>query len=370
MFKSALGVVFSVLALAVAVPAAHSATATKTSAKNHAVKKSTTTAKAKSRTASRTKASASKSVAAKKREKTSKKSIAAATRRVTVQRVAYTPVTPAVPPAMTAGDMAGLHMTRDPLALNSNAALVIDQTNFHVLFEKNAGIALPIASLTKLMTALIVVEARQNMGEVLEVTSEDIDREKNSSSRLRVGARMTRANMLHIALMSSENRAASALGRHYPGGLPAFVAAMNAKAKALGMASAHFVDSTGLSSHNVASAHDLAKLVAAAYQHPIIREYSTDPQYAVDAGGYQLQYMNSNRLVKSPDWDIGLQKTGYINEAGRCLVMQTRVEGRPVVMVFLDAKGKEARLADAGRIRKWLELSRPQALTQAAARQS
>ena len=180
---------------------------------------------------------------------------------------------------------------------------------------------------------------------------------------------MTRADMLHIALMSSENRAASALGRHYPGGLPAFVAAMNAKARALGMKDAHFVDSTGLSSHNVASARDLAKLVVAAYQHPAIREYSTDPRYAVDAGSYRLNYMNSNRLVMNPGWEIGLQKTGYIAEAGRCLVMQARIEGRPVVMVFLDSKGKESRLADAGRVRRWLEVSRPQAASPTTARQ-
>jgi D-alanyl-D-alanine endopeptidase (penicillin-binding protein 7) len=276
------------------------------------------------------------------------------------QRVAYAPTVPVVPPVLTAGDLAGLNATRDPLALSSNAALVVDQTNRQVLFEKNANVALPIASLTKLMTALVVVESRQNMDEVLEVTSDDIDREKHTGSRLRIGAQMSRANMLHIALMSSENRAASALGRHYPGGIQNFVTAMNAKAKALGMTNARYVDSTGLSSHNVASAQDLAKLVSAAYQHPVIREYSTYPRYEVDAGGYSLQYNNSNRLVMNPAWEIGLQKTGYISEAGRCLVMHANIEGRPVVMVFLDSKGKDSRLADAGRIRKWLEGSKPQ----------
>jgi D-alanyl-D-alanine endopeptidase (penicillin-binding protein 7) len=168
--------------------------------------------------------------------------------------------------------------------------------------------------------------------------------------------------MLHIALMSSENRAASALGRNYPGGLPAFVAAMNAKAKALGMSDAHYVEPTGLSSHNVASARDLAKLVMAAHEHPLLRQYSTDPKYAVDAGGHVLQYANSNHLVANPNWEIGLQKTGYITEAGRCLVMQAKIEGRSVVMVFLDSKGKESRLGDAGRIRKWLEAIKPQKL--------
>jgi D-alanyl-D-alanine endopeptidase (penicillin-binding protein 7) len=269
---------------------------------------------------------------------------------------------------MTAGDMAGLNLTHDPLSLKSNAAVVIDQRTSQVLFEKNAAVPLPIASLTKLMTAMIVVESRQNMDEVLEVTTDDIDREKNSTSRLRVGSHMSRANMLHIALMSSENRAASALGRNYPGGLPAFVAAMNAKAKALGMMDTRYVDSTGLSSHNVASARDLARLVVAAYQYPVIRDYSTDENYAVDTGnGHQLQYMNSNRLVKNPGWDIGLQKTGYISEAGRCLLMQSRIDGRPVVMVFLDSKGKDSRLADAGRVRKWLESTKPQTLVQAQA---
>lgn len=369
MFRSALGMVFSLLALSVAVPPAQAATTTKSSPKKQVVKKSTS--KAKPRVSLRKSTSRVKTAQASAKIQAPKTSVSTAHRKTAYQRVAFTPSpsAPVSPPVMTAGDIAGLHLTRDPLALKSNAALVMDQTNAHVLFEKNARVALPIASLTKLMTALVVVEARQNMDEVLEVTADDIDREKNSSSRLRVGARMTRANMLHIALMSSENRAASALGRHYPGGLPAFAAAMNAKARSLGMTNAHFVDSTGLSSQNVASAHDLAKLVVAAYQHPIIREYSTDPQYAVDAGGYQLNYMNSNRLVKSPNWDIGLQKTGYITEAGRCLVMQARVEGRPVVMVFLDSKGKESRLGDASRIRKWLEVSRPQALTLTTAKQ-
>ncbi|HEY5799516.1 MAG TPA: D-alanyl-D-alanine endopeptidase [Burkholderiaceae bacterium] len=264
----------------------------------------------------------------------------------------------------TFGDMAGLNLTRDPLDLSSNVALVMDQSNSQVLFEKNSNIALPIASITKLMTGLVVVEARQDMDEVLEVTDEDVDKEKFTTSRLRVGARMSRANMLHIALMSSENRAASALGRHYPGGLPAFVTAMNAKARSLGMSDTRYVDSNGLSSRNIASARDLAKLVVAAHQHPILRQYSTDTHYEVSTGRQWLQYASTNPLVKNSAWDIGLQKTGFINEAGRCLVMQARIEGRDVVMVFLDSKGKDSRLADAGRIRRWLEALKPQALTQ------
>jgi serine-type D-Ala-D-Ala endopeptidase (penicillin-binding protein 7) len=296
--------------------------------------------------------------------------LAHAPRKPGYQRVAYAPSLHGAAPALSAGDLAGLNATHDPLALKSNVALVMDQSNGEILFEKNSDVALPIASITKLMTSMIVVESNQNMDEILTVTEEDVDREKFSHSRLRVGSQLTRANMLHIALMSSENRAASALGRNYPGGLPAFVAAMNAKAKALGMSNTRYVDSTGLSSSNVASARDLAKLVVAAYQHPVIREYSTDTQYAVEPGGPVLQYKNSNHLVMSPDWEIGLQKTGYISEAGRCLVMQARIEGRPIVMVFLDSKGKLSRTADAGRIRKWLENSKPSAISRTVAQQS
>ena len=291
-------------------------------------------------------------------------------RQVAYQRVAAVPAIPAVPPVISAGDQAGLNLTRDPLDLKSSVALVMDPSDSQVLFEKNSRVALPIASITKLMTALVVVESKQNMDEVLEVTADDVDHEKNSTSRLSVGSHLSRTNMLHIALMSSENRAASALGRNYPGGLPAFVVAMNAKAHALGMSETHYVEPTGLSSQNVASARDLARLVIAAHQHAILREYSTDTRYVVDTGRRSLQYSNSNHLVANPAWDIGLQKTGYINEAGRCLVMQAKIEGRQIVMVFLDSKGKQSRLADAGRIRKWLEAVKPhgaQAVVQTAA---
>lgn len=265
-----------------------------------------------------------------------------------------------VPEKFSVGDLWGLQHTRDPLDLKSSAALVIDQESAQVLFEKNADVSLPIASITKLMTSLVVLEAGQDMNELLEVTNEDVDTEKNSGSRLRVGSQLTRADMLHIALMSSENRAASSLGRNYPGGLTAFVAAMNAKAKSLGMRDTRYVDSTGLSSGNVATAQDLAKLVTAAYTQPLIRQYSTDTEYAVSSGGRTLQYISSNKLTKNSDWEIGLQKTGYISEAGRCLVMQTMIKGRAVVMIFLDSKGKYSRFADAGRIRSWLEKIQPQ----------
>ncbi|AMP13816.1 D-alanyl-D-alanine endopeptidase [Collimonas pratensis] len=284
-------------------------------------------------------------------------------RKVTYQRIAFAPVVPALPPVLSAGEQAGLNLTRDPLELKSSVALVLDQNSSEVLLDKNSQIALPIASLTKLMTSMVVVESKQDMNEVLAVTDDDIDREKHSSSRLRVGSQLTRSDMLHIALMSSENRAASALGRNYPGGLPAFVVAMNAKAKALGMTETHYVDSTGLSHLNVASARDLSRLVMAAYQHPIIRQYSTDTKYVVEPGGRPLQYSTSNHLVENPEWQIGLQKTGYINEAGRCMVMQTTIDGRQIVMVFLDSRGKYSRQADADRVRKWLADSHPATLT-------
>jgi D-alanyl-D-alanine endopeptidase (penicillin-binding protein 7) len=276
------------------------------------------------------------------------------------RKVVYQRVIAAAPALPTMGDLAGLNMTHDPLDLASNVALVLDQANSEVLFEKNSNVALPIASITKMMTGLVVVEAKQDMDEVLTVTDEDVDREKFSSSRLKVGAKLTRANMLHIALMSSENRAASALGRNYPGGKPAFVEAMNAKARELGMTDTHYVDSSGLSKMNVASARDLAKLAMAAYQQPMLRQFSTDAKAMIDTpNGRPMQFGTTNHLVASPDWAIGLQKTGFINEAGRCLMMQAVIEGRSVIMVFLDSKGKQSRTADAGRMRKWLEALKP-----------
>ena len=282
-------------------------------------------------------------------------------RKVVYQRVMLARSIPERP-RLSAGDLAGLKNTPNPLELASNVALVMDQNNSEVLFEKNSNVALPIASLTKLMTGLIVVEAGQDMNEVLTITDDDVDREKFTSSRLRVGSQMTRASLLHIALMSSENRAAAALGRNYPGGVQGFVAAMNAKALELGMGDTRYVDSSGLSSKNVASARDLARLAMAAYHQPLLREYSTDPKSIVDAGGRMMHYNNTNYLVAMPDWDIGLQKTGFINEAGRCLVMQTMIQGRAVIMVFLDSKGKQSRTADAGRMRRWLESFKPPGL--------
>ena len=239
-------------------------------------------------------------------------------------------------------------------ALRSSAVLIFDPLTKQRLFEKRANAVMPIASVTKLMTALVVVGSAQNMNEELVVTQADVDRLKYSSSRLRVGTRLTRAAMLHIALMSSENRAASALGRHYPGGTSQFVAAMNAKARALGMSSTRFVEPTGLSSANVSTPEDLAKLVVAAQQQALIRNYSTDPNYTIAQGRRATVYRNSNRLISSASWNIGVQKTGYISEAGKCMVLHAVIRGRAVVMVFLDAHGKFSRAADANRVRSWL----------------
>ena len=239
-------------------------------------------------------------------------------------------------------------------ALRSGAILILDPATRKVLFQKNAGVVMPIASVTKLMTALVVIEAGQSMREMLTIGDADVDRLKYSSSRLRIGTRLTRSTMLHIALMSSENRAASALGRHYPGGTARFVAAMNSRARVLGMHSTRFVEPTGLSSANVSTSEDLAKLVVAAQRQPLIRQYSTDRDYTIAQGRHRTAYRNSNRLIASSGWQIGLQKTGYIAEAGRCMVLHAVVKGRPVIMVFLDAHGKFSRARDANRVRSWL----------------
>jgi D-alanyl-D-alanine endopeptidase (penicillin-binding protein 7) len=253
------------------------------------------------------------------------------------------------------GQLYGLHHTDDPLDLKSSVALVMDQDTNEVMFSKNTGAVLPIASLTKLMTALVVVEARLPLDELITITSDDIDTEKHSSSRLAVGSTLTRGELLHLALMSSENRAAHALGRSYPGGLRAFVSAMNAKAGLLGMHDSRYVDPTGLNSGNQATARDLATLAKAAYQHPLVRDLSVSPEHAVQLGKRHLQFRNTNSLVRSPSWDIGLQKTGYIVEAGRCLVMQASMAGRKFILVFLDSAGKHSRQADAERVRRWIE---------------
>ena len=240
-------------------------------------------------------------------------------------------------------------------ALRSSAALVLDATGSSVLYARHSDVAMPIASITKLMTALVVMEAGQPLDETLEITAEDMAHGKGAASRLTPGATLTRGDLMHLALMASENRAAHALGRNYPGGVTACVTAMNAKARALGMTSARFVEPTGLSDENVASAEDLSKLVMAAAKVPAIREYSTDSSYDVRVGRQLLTYRSTDSLTSKADWDIIVQKTGYIAEAGRCLVMQTIIEARTVVIVLLNSYGKRSRVADARRIRRWME---------------
>lgn len=275
-------------------------------------------------------------------------------------------------PTLSFARAAGLHLKPDPLGLNSSAALVVDRSSGEVLVHKNDQAVLPVASLTKLMSSLVVVEAKQPMDETITIAEADVDLLRNSRSRLRVGTSLTRQEALRLSLMSSENRAAHALGRTYPGGLEKMVEAMNAKARQLGMSQTRFVDPTGLSNANKSTARDLALLVRAAAQNPVIAEFSVTPQHLANLGGRSLQYLNSNRLVRSTQssWDIDLQKTGYIVEAGRCLAMVADLAGREVIMVLLDAESNTARLRDAERLRRHTvaQLGGPQAVAALDAR--
>ena len=283
-----------------------------------------------------------------------------AVRKSTVAKKKTRARAPARPARPSEGELAGLHRTDDPLDLKSSVALVVDQDTNEVLFEKNPRAVLPIASITKLMTALITVEADLDLDATLEVERADktIDRIR---SRLNPGVKLSRGQALHLALMSSENHAAQLLGRTYPGGVPAAVEAMNAKAQLLGMHDTHFADPTGLSAENRSSPADLVKLVNAVYQYPVLREYSTSSELELPIGRRVVRYGSTNGLTSSPEWDIGLQKTGYISAAGRCLVMQAVIEGQRVVMVLLDSVGKYSRIGDAQRIRHWLEANKPAA---------
>jgi len=260
-----------------------------------------------------------------------------------------------VPAALTAGQRLGLRYADDALDLNSSVALVVDQDSGEVLFGKNESVVLPIASLTKLMTGLVIVDADLSMSEMITITQDDVDTYKGSRSRLAVGTTLSRGEMMHLSLMSSENRAAHALGRTFPGGMQQFVKTMNSRAQELGMKDTRYVEPTGLLSWNQSSARDLATLVSIAYQRPLLRELSTSPSHELAAGPRTLQYNNSNRLIRNPEWDIGLQKTGFISEAGRCLVMQTKIAGRKLIMVFLDSTDSLSRLQDAERVRRWVE---------------
>jgi D-alanyl-D-alanine endopeptidase (penicillin-binding protein 7) len=240
--------------------------------------------------------------------------------------------------------------------LKSTSALVLDQSGQRVLYAKNVDWVVPIASITKLMTAMVVLDSGLPLDEPIKITRDDRDGLKGTRSRLAFGMSVRRDDLLRLALMASENRAAAALARAYPGGTPAFVRAMNRKAAELGMWHSRFVDGTGLSNGNVSNAQDLARLVSAAHRYPLIREYTTDSEYTMRlANGHKMQFMNSNRLVRSASWDIGLSKTGYISEAGRCLVMQATIASMPVVIVLLDSWGHLSRIGDANRIKKWME---------------
>jgi serine-type D-Ala-D-Ala endopeptidase (penicillin-binding protein 7) len=252
------------------------------------------------------------------------------------------------------GQLAGLRETVDALDLNSSVALVIDQETNEVLFSKNADAVLPIASITKLMTALVIVEKDLPLDQGFVVTPEDARVLAGSTRRLLAGTRITRGQMLHLALMSSENRAAHMLGRTYPGGMPAFVLAMNDMARELGMNDSRFVEPTGLSAENQSTGHDLALLVRAAAEHDLIRELSTATGTTLPVGRQRVEFRTTNGLVHNPAWDIGLQKTGYIAAAGRCVAMQTEVAGRKTIMVLLDSAGRVARVGDAERLRRWI----------------
>jgi len=260
----------------------------------------------------------------------------------------------------------GGHVTRVSAAassiepsLYSSAALVVNEQSGEHIYEKNSQNVTPIASVTKLMTAMVTLDMHLSLDEPITVTDEDIDRLKNSSSRLLVGTTLTRGEIMHLALMASENRAAHALARTAPGGLDAFIARMNRTAQSLGMTHTHFEDPTGLTSANVSTAEDLVRMVEAAHHYKEIRAYSTSEEYAFlsNVNGREYAFHNTNPLVKSDTWDIGLSKTGYISEAGKCLVMQATIDSTPVVIVLLDSAGKLTRIGDANRIKRWLETS-------------
>lgn len=256
------------------------------------------------------------------------------------------------------------HLTRVSLKkhssprLRSTFAMIYDVQGQRPLYAKNEDTVTPIASISKLMTAMVVLDAHLPMDQEITITRADKDRLKGSHSRMRPGTTLTRRELLKLALMASENRAAAALARTYPGGTQAAVAMMNFKARELGMSNTHFLDPTGLNSGNVSTAEDLVKMVLAAQHYRLIRDFTTSTSHMVDIDGRRpLRYINTNPLVRNDSWDIGLSKTGYISEAGRCLVMEATIKDRPVVIVLLDSWGKLTRVGDANRVRRWMESS-------------
>lgn len=258
--------------------------------------------------------------------------------------------------ALTVGfAQAGELKKQKAVFLRSSSALVLDAETGEAVIDKNSDAVVPIASITKLMTAMVILDRGLDLETRIVLSRDDIRTIRRSRTRLRTGASLTRDELLMLALMASENLAAAALGRTYPGGMDAFVDAMNAKAAKLGMSDTHFVEPTGLSPENVSSARDLAQLVRAANQYPLIREYSTRERGTVTVFKRKLSFGNTNRLVRSSQWDIELSKTGYISQAGRCLVMRVHLASKDLIVVLLDSWGRQSRIGDANRIRKWLE---------------
>ncbi len=292
--------------------------------------------------------------AANKSEKVAKSAPSKASRVASVRKPGRHATSSHVQRASFASVAPDMDNEGNPL-LHSAAFMIADQATGNVLLEKNSDAVLPIASITKLMTAMVVLDARLSLTDILTIASDDVDTLRGSSSHVPVGTELPREDMLRLALMSSENRAASALARHYPGGLPAFVTAMNRKAVSLGLRETRFMDSTGLNSANVSSARDLVKMVSAASRYPLIREFSTTANYTVSLNGRPRQFNNTNALVSSPDWQIGVSKTGFINESGKCLVMQAWLLNKPMIIVLLDSFGRFTRVADAQRVKRWLE---------------
>ncbi len=322
-------------------------------------------------TTAATTAKPAKSVAAKTatRKATAKKAPARAKTKSVARKAAARKA--AVAAARGADDVQEVPLALDPKGLpmlGSSAFYVTNQATGEVLLERNGSSVVPIASITKLMTAMVVLDGGQGLSETLSISEADIDTLKGTGSRLSIGTRLTREEMLQLALMSSENRAASALARYYPGGEHAFIEAMNVKARLLGLWETRFLDSTGLNPSNVSSPRDLAKMVAAAASYPLIREFSTMPERHVQVSGRTLRFGNTNGLVKSPEWAISVSKTGYISEAGRCLVMQAWLQQQPVVIVLMDSTGRYTRTADAQRVRRWLELAATERLAAAPKR--
>ena len=294
---------------------------------------------------------ASKTKKASTRQTVRKRTAKATSRKVSARR-SLAPAAQVVAPVEV--DRLGLPLLR------SSAFLIQNQNTGEVLLEKKSDAVLPIASITKLMTAMVVLDGGQSLSEEVVITEDDLDTLKGTGSRLALGTHLTREQLLHLALMSSENRAASALGRSYPGGIAAFVHAMNIKARMIGLADTHFSDSTGLNPLNVSSPRDLARMVSAASTYPLIRQFSTSSEEHVQIGRRVQRFGNTNSLVRSPEWEIGLSKTGYIQEAGRCLVMQAWVNKQPVIIVLMDSDGRYTRTADAVRVKKWMEAAATQ----------